>query len=127
MTAKRTPLTAADRPSIAAHLALTAGSGPSRPPAPPRHLPPHERDLWKRVVTAFAFRDPASTALLATALEAHARCRTARETIDADGAAIRDRFGQLRPHPLLNAERDARTAWLRAMRALNLDLGATNQ
>jgi P27 family predicted phage terminase small subunit len=127
MSTKQHPPAAADRPSIADHLALTAGSGPSKPPAPPRHLPPHERDLWKRIVSAFAFSDPASCALLAVALEAHVRCRTAREAIDADGASVRDRFGQLRAHPLTNVERDARTAFLQAMRSLNLDLGATNQ
>ena len=33
----------------------------------------------------------------------------------------RDRFGQIRPHPLLPAERDARGAFLAGMRALNIE------
>jgi hypothetical protein len=61
-------------------------------------------------------------ALLRTTLEAHQRTRHCREAIDRDGEALADRFGQLKPHPLLAAERDARSAFLAGMKALNLDL-----
>lgn len=90
---------------------------------PPEHLKEPERTLWTELNSQFAFTDAASLAILASALEAHARSRRCRETIDADGESVRDRFGQVKPHPLLAAERDARAAFLAAMRALNLDLG----
>jgi hypothetical protein len=43
---------------------------------------------------------------------------------DADGEAVTDRFGQIRQHPLIPAERDAKSSFLSAMRSLNLDLTA---
>lgn len=93
-------------------------------PPPPTHLEPPERALWSEVHAAFVLDDAASLALFRSALEAHQRARRCREAIDRDGEAVRDRWNQLKPHPLLSAERDARAAFLAAMRALNLDLGA---
>src|SRR5690348_6157715 len=87
-------------------------------PRAPRHLEPSERRLWSQIVAAFDFGDPASQAVLRTALEAHMRARRCREAIDRDGESVRDRFDQLKPHPLLSAERDARAAFLQVMRAL---------
>lgn len=89
------------------------------PPAP-RHLDAPERRLWRDIGADFAAWDAASLATLRSALEAHQRMRQARESIDADGATFRDRFGQLRPHPLIAAERDARSAFLALLRALRL-------
>jgi len=79
--------------------------------------------MWREITAEFDFGDPASLALLRSALEAHMRARRCRVAIDRDGEAVKDRFGQLRAHPLLGAERDARAAFLSSMRALNLDLG----
>jgi len=79
--------------------------------------------MWRDITTEFSFDDPASLALLRSALEAHQRARRCRLVIDVEGEGVRDRFQQLRAHPLLAAERDARAAFLSAMRALNLDLG----
>jgi hypothetical protein len=36
---------------------------------------------------------------------------------------FKDRFGQVKVHPLLPSERDARAAFISAMRALNLNIG----
>ncbi len=91
--------------------------------AVPKHLEPPERELWRGLLATFRLEDVASLSLLTTALEAHQRARRCREQVDRDGEAVRDRFGQVKPHPLLTAERDARAAYLAAMRALNLDLG----
>ena len=97
---------------------------PSRAsPSAPDHLERIERALWKRLTSDFEFNDAASIALLSAAMEAHQRARRCREAIDKDGEAIKDRFEQIKPHPLLAAERDARSAFLGAMKALNLDLG----
>jgi phage terminase small subunit len=91
-------------------------------PRAPAHLEPPEAKLWRAIVTDFEFRDAASIALLAAALEARQRSRRCREVVDRDGEAVQDRFGQTKPHPLLMAERDARSAFLAAMRVLNLDI-----
>lgn len=94
--------------------------------AAPRHLETVERRMWRDIVTEFEFSDPASLALLRSALEAHQRARRCRLVIDRDGETVRDRFQQIRAHPLLAAERDARAAFLAAVRALNLDLGVAS-
>ena len=89
---------------------------------PPRHLPVHEKRLWNKIVSAQRFEDPASLAALAAGMEAHARMRKCREQIDKDGETVRNRFGELRVHPLLTAERDARAAFLGCLKTLRLDL-----
>src|SRR5262245_3855667 len=87
----------------------------------PGHLAAIERGMWNDLTAEYRFDDAASKALLTTALEAHQRARQCREAIDRDGATFVDRFNQIRVHPLLAAERDARSAFLTAMRALSLD------
>jgi phage terminase small subunit len=103
-------------------LSRPAGHRRSTPKAP-KHLPRPEAALWRSIVDRFAFGDGASLALLTVTLEAHARARRCREAVDRDGEAVADRFKQLRAHPLLAAERDARAAFLAGMRVLDLDLG----
>jgi phage terminase small subunit len=93
-------------------------------PKAPRHLDVIERRLWGRLVKEFDFADSASQAVLQTAMEAAMRARRCREQIDREGEAVKDRFAQIKPHPLLAAERDARAAFISAMRSLNLDLGS---
>jgi len=91
-------------------------------PKAPTHLDTVERALWRSLTSAHRFDDASSLVLLRTALEAHMRARRCREAIDDEGEAIRDRFGQIKPHPLLPAERDARSGFLHAMKILGLDL-----
>jgi hypothetical protein len=93
-----------------------------RASAPPKHLALPERRLWTSITRENHFEGEAALALLRTALEAHQRMRTCRETIDRQGAVYLDRFEQPKVHPLLASERDSRAAFLSGMRALNLDL-----
>jgi P27 family predicted phage terminase small subunit len=93
-----------------------------KPPSAPRHLEAPERNLWAKIVAEHQFDDAASQAILRTALEAHQRMRRCRELVDDAGETVLDRFNQVKPHPLLPTERDARAAFLQAMRALNLDV-----
>jgi hypothetical protein len=76
--------------------------------------------LWVAITRENQFDGEASLALLRSALEAHQRMRTCRETIDKEGATYLDRFDQPKVHPLLATERDARSAFLAGLRALNL-------
>ena len=94
----------------------------AKTPPIPVHLQDPEKALWRDLTASHAFDDPASLALLRTALESHQRARRCREAIDRDGESVRDRWGQVKGHPLLSAERDARASFLSAMRLLNLDL-----
>jgi hypothetical protein len=93
-------------------------SGPIPPPA---HLEPEEAALFKSIVAEFRVDDIGSLQLLITAMEAHGRCRLAREAVAKDGMMLADRFGTLQPHPLLKTEASARGQYLAALRALNLE------
>ena len=91
-------------------------------PPPPKHLASPERCLWNAILRENILDNEAALSILRSALEAHQRARTCRETVDREGAIYRDRFNQPKPHPLIAAERDARAAFISGMRALNLDL-----
>ncbi|OPY76218.1 MAG: hypothetical protein A4E63_00189 [Syntrophorhabdus sp. PtaU1.Bin050] len=88
----------------------------------PRHLSIDARKIWREIIDEYEIDDPAGLKILRVALEAYDRAQAARETIDRDGMAILDKFGQVKPHPLLAAERDNRAAFLAGLKALNLDL-----
>jgi phage terminase small subunit len=99
---------------------------PPRPiphlPAPPEHLAEPERALWTAWVRAYSFSETASLSLLDATLCAHMRHRTAREQVAREGATLVDRFGHMKPHPLLTVERDARAQFMQGMKLLRLDL-----
>jgi P27 family predicted phage terminase small subunit len=88
----------------------------------PSHLSPEARRWWRRLQQEYAFDDQGGLLLLQTALESFDRMRAAQAAIKEDGATSLDRFGQLKAHPLLPTERDARAAMMAALRQLNLDL-----
>jgi phage terminase small subunit len=92
----------------------------SRVPCP-AHLEEEEQALFKEIVAEFKVDDIGSLQLLTTAMEAHQRCRLAREAVAKDGMMVPDRFGTLQPHPLLKTEASARGQYLAALRALNLE------
>jgi P27 family predicted phage terminase small subunit len=113
----------------AAALAVV-GTGPAahrprpafEPPQPPSHLGGPERQIWAGVFRDFDLSTEMAIAVLTSALEAHQRARECRETILQEGMTVEGRDGQTKPHPLLSVERDARAAWLAAIRALGLEL-----
>ena len=92
------------------------------PPTPPKHLDDPERQLWHDIFRDYNLASLASDAVLVTTLEAHQRARQAREQIDRDGMTIIGRDKQIKVHPLLAVERDARQQWLAGLKALGLEL-----
>lgn len=91
-------------------------------PEAPDHLSDEARGWWSRIVAEYDVSDQGGMLLLQTALEAFDRMKAAARRIDVDGEAVVDRFDQVKPHPLLTAERDARSQMLAALKQLNLDL-----
>jgi P27 family predicted phage terminase small subunit len=66
--------------------------------------------------------DEGGLLLLQTGLEAFDRMRQCQEIIKRDGPMVLDKWGQRKSHPLLPAERDARSQMLAALKALHLDV-----
>lgn len=85
-------------------------------------LSPAAREWFDRLRSEYGIEDSAGLLLLQTAMEAFDRLAECQASIALHGASCADRFGQLKPHPLLGAERDARGQMLAALKALNLDL-----
>jgi phage terminase small subunit len=110
-------------------VSVPAAPSPVEPEAtrltsPPPHLEAPEALLFRQLVREFRIDDGGSVSLLTVAMEAHQRARRARERIDREGEVINDRFGCLKAHPCIAIERDARDAYMRALRLLNLQPGA---
>jgi P27 family predicted phage terminase small subunit len=89
-------------------------------PQPPDHLEAPEQKIWERVVRDFQL--PAiAIDILTVALEGHQRARQCRQVVDRDGLCVTGRDNQVRSHPLLSVERDARAAFLAGIKQLGLD------
>jgi P27 family predicted phage terminase small subunit len=116
------------RPSRAAlevvPIRPTVDRAPPAPdrPQPPPHLGAPECEIWRHVFLDYRQSTNLAVDVLRTGLESHMRAREARETIARDGTTVTGRDGQLRAHPLLAVERDARAAWLSAVKLLGLEL-----
>ena len=95
----------------------------ANPTAPPKSLSAESRKLWRSVLADYDLERRHEAALL-TALEALGRMRQAQALLDTDGLTTTDRYGGAKAHPAVTIERDSRTAFLRAMRELGLDLEA---
>lgn len=87
----------------------------------PRHLSKDARTLWRRLTGEFEISDEAGIALLTVACESFDRMKSASAAISEHGVLIKDKFGQLKPNPAASIERDARSQYLAALKALKLD------
>ena len=93
----------------------------TRIPKPPPELSPTGKKLWRAILAEWPITDSVHLAVLRTALESLDRADRCRAIVDREGEVIKDRFGQAKPHPLLAAERDARSSFLQAVKTLGLD------
>jgi len=91
-----------------------------RAPRAPRHLQEPGKDLWRRVVTVYGLEEH-HLAVLEAACVARDRMEQARLTVEAEGLTASTRDG-IKTHPAVTIERDSRTAMLRALRELGLDI-----
>ena len=90
-------------------------------PKPPKGLSAGARRIWRELVGEFAIEDAAGLRILADGLRAWDRAEQLATEI-GDKLSVEDRFGQVKPNPLLSLERDFRDQWLRALKQLNLDI-----
>lgn len=92
------------------------------PPSAPKGLKPGARRFWLDTQAQYAIVDPAGVELLGVAARALGRLEGAAEVLDREGTVFKDKAGQLKPRPEVIIERDARSGFLAALRALQLDL-----
>ncbi|MBE0656918.1 MAG: hypothetical protein IH602_04460 [Bryobacteraceae bacterium] len=93
---------------------------------PPRHLSEEARGWWKRLMAEFDIDDQPGLLTLQSTLEAFDRLRESQAVLAKEGITVKDRFGQPKQHPATMVERDARTALMRGLKALNLDVVMPN-
>jgi len=85
-------------------------------------LSPEAQAWHDKLAAEFSIEDAGGCLLLMTACESFDRLKMCQAQIAKDGQQVADRFGQLKAHPLLAVERDARGQMMSALKALSLDL-----
>ncbi|MGX7952431.1 P27 family phage terminase small subunit [Tsuneonella sp. HG249] len=91
---------------------------------PPAHLSTSAAAWWCEVLRDYSL-EPHHIRLLQSACEAWDRKAQAQAELAAHGAlTFTDARGTIRAHPAVAMERDARTAFARLVRELDLDTGA---
>ena len=73
---------------------------------------------WVAELVAAYECGPHDLRLLELAARSHDRAQQCREAVERDGVAITDRFGQVKPHPLLAEERQQGDLMRRAIATL---------
>lgn len=98
-------------------------NSPAKPdPTPPADLSEASKTWWRSVVDEFSVVDAPGLELLASACRCLDRAEQCRQAILRDGVTVRDRFEQVRPHPLLAAERDALAGFRAAVKQMGFDI-----
>lgn len=93
-------------------------------PEPPAHLSISSAAWWRQVVEEYAL-EPHHLRLLQSAAEAWDRQAQARAELAAHGSlTFTDARGAIKAHPAEAIERNARIAFARLVRELDLDAGA---
>ncbi len=87
---------------------------------PPKGLSSRSRKLFEAIAADFDL-DAAGVAVLTEACRSLDRADQARAIVDEEGVTVHDRWGQVKPHPGVSIERDARAAAVRALDVLGLE------
>jgi P27 family predicted phage terminase small subunit len=93
----------------------------NKPLKAPRHLKAATRRWWLAVVTDWTLEEH-HVRLLTAAAEAWDRKEQAREQIAREGLTVPTKEGGARLHPAVRVETDARLAFARLLRELDLDV-----
>lgn len=91
----------------------------ARPPAPPKHLSPRCRAIWRQLLGEWSF-EPHELIVLRLLLESVDRAEQARQGLKKDGLLIDGRYGK-KLNPLAAVERDATLRAVRLLRALKFE------
>ncbi len=89
-------------------------------PRAPRHLMHETRQWWSRCAKENNLKEP-QLQLLTLAGEAWDRSAHARSLLEQNGLTYLDRFGQPRPRPEVDIEKDAKILFEKLVRSLDRD------
>ena len=92
----------------------------------PSNISKEAQRWWRRLHDEYGIVDGAGLLILLTLAEAFDRMRKAQKIIIDEGEIVKDRFDQIKPHPMIAVERDCRSAILAGLKALNIDLEPLN-
>jgi P27 family predicted phage terminase small subunit len=95
-------------------------SPPVKLPPPPAHLSKAMQSWWREVVREYEL-EPHHLLLLRVACDAHDRLREAQDVLAREGLTLETSTGR-KMHPAVLIERDSRTAFMKAIRELDLDM-----
>ena len=87
----------------------------------PDYLTDESKNIWDALHKSFTLKEHHDI-VLKTALEAYDRLQQARQIIDKDGAVIEAHNGYYQKNPMLQIEKEARSGFLAAWKALNIDI-----
>lgn len=90
-------------------------------PKAPQHLSEPSRNWWRSCVKDYVL-EAHHLRLLQSAAECWDRQQQARQILDREGITFRDDRGNVRAHPAVAIERDARIGFARLIRELDLDV-----
>ena len=90
----------------------------------PQSLSRESAAIYEQTITTNRMDDAMGRAVLLVALEALDRLREAQKILKREGLTCRDRNGVVRPHPCTVIERNSRSAFLAAFRALGIEAPA---
>jgi len=94
-------------------------------PRPPKHLTKEASAFWTHVVSTYAL-EPHHLHLLQAACESWDRMQAAREAVATQGLTFTDNRGCIKANPAVAIEKDARIAFARLIRELDLDEAMAN-
>ncbi len=92
-------------------------------PQPPKHLSASAKQFWRSVVEVFDLEGHTLGLLESACIQLH-RSEEARAIVAKEGMIMKDRFGQPKPHPAVELERQAHLAFLRLGREIGLSVDA---
>ena len=109
-----------DRPATRAAVQLVGREGAPGAPRAPAHLTPDTKVWWRKIVATYVLEDQ-HLRLLQLAAEAWDRAAQARKLLKRDGLIYRDENDHPRKHPAISIEEQARVAFMRLLRELDLE------
>ena len=89
----------------------------------PKHLRRRGSELW-RVITGSFVLEPYHVPILRSLCECADRLEACRSRLSKEGLTVKDRWGKLKPHPLVSAELAYRAQLTTIYASLGLDEGS---